>query len=432
MANDITVKTDNIATTDGVKQRINVSVKNKQTGQTTDSLTTTDPKKAKTFYDKAKSQNPGATVNGKVDSSPFEDGTVSKPPAEKKKSYAPPPDTNNSLNEKAQAATDMNPLGPPDPNPAALLMKKAVDLSGVSKKSRDGYLRMSIKEKSRKGITGALGDKRFQAMVNRVDVAYEKVMRNVDGNAFIVLGNDRSGLAHTGYGGRGHTQCDAIDIAVGTGGYSPIQSEDDGTKVYTNPNFFVDAARIYVSQKTDVDRNFAIGNAESYRKSDAKSAVAIKADNVRIIGRESLNLVTNTDAFNSQGGQMHGKFGINLMANNNEDALQPIPLGDNLEQALLQMLKYITKLAEIMDAFVTYQNSYNIAIQSHTHHSPFFGIPVLPSKTLIPSGIKMGVQSLSKTKTSLLTCMTNNEGFEQTFLTDGGEFYINSDNNKTN
>ncbi len=432
MANNITVKTDNVATTDGVKQRIEISVKNKQTGQVTDSLTTTDSKKAKSFYDKAKKQNPNATVNGKVESDPFQDGTISKPPAAKKKAYSPAPDSNNNISEKSQAATDMNPLGPPHPNPSALLMKKAVDLSGVSKKARDGFLKMSIRQKSAKGITGALGDKRFQAMVNRVDVAYEKVLRNVDGNAFIVLGDDRAGLSHTGYGGKGHTQCDAIDIVAGTGGYSPAQCEDDGTKTYTNPNFFVDAARIYVSQKTDVDRNFVLGSPESYRKSDAKSAVAIKADNIRLIGRESLNLVTNTDAFNSQGGQMHGKFGINLMANNDEEALQPIPLGDNLEQALLQMLKYITKLAEIMDAFVTYQNSYNIAIQSHTHHSPFFGIPVLPSKTLIPSGIKMGVQSLSKTKTSLLTAMTNNVGFEQTFLTDAGEVYINSDNNKTN
>ena len=30
-------------------------------------------------------------------------------------------------------------------------------------------------------------------------------------------------------------------------------------KIKTNPNFFLDAARIYISQKTDVDKNFRIG-----------------------------------------------------------------------------------------------------------------------------------------------------------------------------
>ena len=141
--------------------------------------------------------------------------------------------------------------------------------------------------------------------------------RGPDNNAFIIIGNDRVSKPHTGYGGKGHTQCDSIDLVVGMGGHTPREVDKEEQEVKTNPNFFIDSARIYISQKTDVDKNFGIGEFgraeedEQDNKDDkgigkygAKSAIAAKADNIRIIGRESIRLVTGTDSQNSQGGDV--------------------------------------------------------------------------------------------------------------------------------
>ena len=64
----------------------------------------------------------------------------------------------------------------------------------------------------------------------------------------IVFGRDRhtrEGLS--GYGGRGCTAAGSIDIVVGSGGPEP----EHGLAV--GPNFFTDAARIYLTQRGDVD-----------------------------------------------------------------------------------------------------------------------------------------------------------------------------------
>jgi len=57
-------------------------------------------------------------------------------------------------------------------------------------------------------------------MVRRLTVPSENIVgEGLDNNAFIVIGNDRTGAPHTGNGGKGHTQCDAIDIVAGLGGF---------------------------------------------------------------------------------------------------------------------------------------------------------------------------------------------------------------------
>ena len=49
--------------------------------------------------------------------------------------------------------------------------------------------------------------------------------------------------------------------------------------VFVDPDFEIDAARVYISQKTDVDKNFKLPNG-SMGSSEAKSSVALKADRV--------------------------------------------------------------------------------------------------------------------------------------------------------
>ena len=122
-------------------------------------------------------------------------------------------------------------------------------------------------------MSGVFGTKRLQALVDRQMTPCEKLIgRGPDNNAFIVIGNDRLGKPHHGCGGQGHTKCDMIDIVVGLGGYcapemreSEIEDEETGEKrkvlkkTKINPNPYLDAARIYLSQKTHVDKHFGIG-----------------------------------------------------------------------------------------------------------------------------------------------------------------------------
>ena len=316
----------------------------------------------------------------------------------------------------------------------------------MSEERRNEYENLTEQQKFEKKISGVFGQKRVQAAVKREELECELVLgRGPDNNAFIVIGNDRAGKAHTGYAGQGHTQCDAIDIVAGVGGHSPQEVDSKERDVFTNPNFFLDAARIYISQKTDVDKNFGIaefGLAESGVADDkdskdigiygAKSAIAVKADNVRLIGRESIRLVTGTDAKNSQGGDALAKTGIELIAMNDPKTLQPMVLGDNLIEALDTILDNLESLAKIMHGYTKYQMKYNQAVSKHTHMSPFFARSTLKSPAITVAGIQLDIETAANTELSILKHLTNLAGVRHNFLIDSGESFINSRLNKVN
>ena len=171
-------------------------------------------------------------------------------------------------------------------------------------------------------IAGLNGERMLEPIPKYVRAPGEKVMQQ--GNSTIVLGRDRPAARDSGYGGRGHTGAASIDLCAGR-----KLATTDGLNY--DPNMQKDAARIYISQKTDIDRNFNTpGN------SMAKSAIAVKADAVRVIGRDSIMLVTRTESANSRGGTT-GYGGIQLVANNNPASLQPMVKGNNLVEALREI-----------------------------------------------------------------------------------------------
>ncbi len=324
--------------------------------------------------------------------------------------------------------------------------KKAIDYCGLPDQVLEDL--KSIPEEDRQSVTdgtvGMFGGMRVQAMTKRVMVESEVVVgRGLDNNAYIVIGNDRVEKPHTGFGGAAHTQSDAIDIVAGLGGYCHDEAEkigqETGYSLEINPNFFVDAARIYVTQKTNVDKNFGIGRfskgnglEEKSGKYGGKSAVVAKADNIRLIGRESMRLVTGTDEFNSVGGKIRGKHGIELMAMNDHKSLQPLVLGDNLEIALTTIVDAVESVMQIFHAHMKYQMKFNKAITNHTHHSPFFGIPTTPSPALIPAGLQCDLETMIRTELSVTTHSTNLAGIRTNYLTAAGDNYICSELNKTN
>ena len=201
--------------------------------------------------------------------------------------------------------------------------------------------------------------------------------------------------------------------------------------MHVNPNFTLDAARIYISQKTDIDENFGLV-AGRVGAANTKSGIALKADGVRVIARDGIKLVTRTDRRNSQGGEIQSIAGIDLIAGNDDTELQPMVKGDNLVAAFEQLVSHVDALNGIVDSFLMSQMELNAFITTHFHVSPFLGIPNVPSPVVVPAGISTATRQLVQTKASLLTNKANLVTYKMNYFNPAGDKYINSRYNHTN
>tara|TARA_Y100001938_G_scaffold149625_1_gene237076 strand:+ start:1160 stop:2575 length:1416 start_codon:yes stop_codon:yes gene_type:complete len=467
---DILFRTVNQSGAAGINQYYSIDVVD-QNGVPRKSLNTTNAVEAKRFINEVKKQNPNATINGGQDN-PLADTIDIQPADPAGPIISPSPNNLDKLSETTSSEQlEESPYKPPDRNPGQpdsgripvrppSQTKDTRYIAGVRSTRLQDYRKLSEQQRGALGVSGVFGAKRLQPMIDRQNTACEKVIRGLDNNAFIVLGNDRVSFPHTGYGGKGHTQTDSIDIVVGMAGPHPreyveepadIAATDttiDGTTprgniqvpIKINPNFFVDAARIYISQKTDVDKNFGI--AEMKGKSNirdaaspfnAKSAVALKADNVRLIARESLRLVTGTDKKNSQNGDISGEnAGIELIANNDHTTLQPLVLGDNLAEGMKRVMFHVEKIAQSMHSYIKYQQKFNQAIANHDHVSPFFALNSLLNLDVFMKGLTLDVDVASKVEVDMLKHSHNLAAVKSKYFYDSGSKYIGSPNNKTN
>jgi len=279
----------------------------------------------------------------------------------------------------------------------------------------------------------------------------EKVIAGSN-NSWIVLGRDR----HTArlhnernphYGGQGHSNTGMIDIVVGRMA-TKVEEINPITKKPqpAHPVFFgtnQDAARIYISQKADIDRYFGLSSddpeAESlysgYEPSETKAAIGIKADAIRVIGREGVKIISSADIANSHGFPKKRIYGIELIcANASRTDRTPVPIAKapNVARALTRAIDLISKLNGIVDSFLMAQTQYNIALQSHTHFSPFFGAPTSPSVIAINSGIQTSIKLLGKAKTSLLAHKTMLGKYSGHYCQPFGKGWVGSRYNKTN
>lgn len=316
--------------------------------------------------------------------------------------------------------------------------KKANDPVGISKESQKAYDDVSAEDKS--FIKGVAQGKQVEPVPKYIQGNAEKLIDNRENsqNSGIVFGRDRPRDRLSGYGGRGDTQAASIDIVAGYQGSQATGTTIDGDVVFIDPDFFKDAARIYISQKTDIDANFALAagtlGSPGLNGTDKKprSAIALKADGVRIIARDGIKLVTSTDTQNSQGGKVLTVGGIDLIAGNDSRTIQPIPKGDNLAAALTRIVAHIDNLSGIVDALATHQNSLNEVLVDHIHISPFQAEPTWISFPVSSVGKAVAVDFQSQVFRSLTSFKTNLENFKLTYLQPGGEKYINSRHNNTN
>lgn len=270
----------------------------------------------------------------------------------------------------------------------------------------------------------------------------ERVFAN--GNASIILGLDRPGNKLSGFGGKGNLHCAAVDIVSGRLAIYAKSKTDAGEDVLVNPNFKLDAARVFLSQKSNVDSYFDLvpGTVGNTTSEDPRSTVALKADTIRIIGRENIKLVTRTDKRNSQGGETDGtykgQYGIDLIAMNDDEDMQSLVKGENLVECLGAMMDAITSLRTIVENQTEYTREIITQIMTHTHPSPFYGIDSAPDfKAVLPMSAKFIINSVLNVEVPcMLQHMMETNGIVNDYLSNEGGMvspkYICSKYNHTN
>jgi|15BtaG_2_1085339.scaffolds.fasta_scaffold09762_3 hypothetical protein len=305
--------------------------------------------------------------------------------------------------------------------------REAVDNSGLSSGSLEQISRDKNYISGRRGA-GVFCDNMTEAVPMHYHADGERVTRH--GNSWITLGRDRPASVSSGYGGAGHTQASSIDIVVGRGGPSP------NSEVYVNPSFANDAARIYISQKTDIDDNFRLNGTS---RSTAKSGIGIKADAIRIIGRNGIKLVTQ--GMRGAGVEFSGSpgSGIDVMAGNNADGLQPMIRGDNMMEAMAGLEANLDQLYSLVLNFLKSQASFNASISGHIHAG---GVQVGPSGTgtcltstsltLVPAGVQATLATAEAMMSNFKGRMNSNIIWHNTYLNSVSPKYICSRYNKVN
>lgn len=314
--------------------------------------------------------------------------------------------------------------------------------------------------------------------------------KGVSNNTWIVMGRDRTGgKSHEGIpesdqpgrrsdvsGYSEYMGAGAIDIVVGRGApfyisgamgksLSPIfrtldipklkgynltgkntESEGGGTFTTTHPGIAMDAARIYISQMTDVDENFGIVTDSDLKNSTVSppgnirtpaSAVAANADKIRLYARNDVKIVTSAnvfpESFNSQGLPIDNIGGIHLIAGNGKPGKQqPIPRGKNLQVALAKIEDQLDDILNIFFSFAQTQMLYNKVLMSHGHNSNAPGMISTPSLTAAPAGAKTMLDHFDRVVMEIGKLGNNIRSYKNTYLLAGKPNYINSEFNTTN
>jgi hypothetical protein len=190
----------------------------------------------------------------------------------------------------------------------------------------------------------------------------EKIIQK--GDAYITFGTDKPSGPLSGKSRAGALRAPRVDLVVGrmAGRAKPANGS------YVGNSFEADAARIYISALTDIDKNFGVAEGKSGELKN-RSGIGIKADGVRIIGREGVKIVTGrmqgTNEKNSLGGKLLPAPTIELIAGNNPeprvvpvsilsgeketyDPLQGVAMGDNTVMALKEISELLTTFASIL------------------------------------------------------------------------------------
>lgn len=221
----------------------------------------------------------------------------------------------------------------------------------------------------------------------------EKVISKQSQNSRIIFGKDRMADIESGFGGIGKPNSNAIDIVVGMGSsFEPVGKRTLNKNDALDKNPFTDAARVYISQRTDLDGHFGITEGETYRldSSQGVSGVAMKADTVLVLGRRNVKI---------KAGQSHGE---SMPRNGEKDAhgtrlpdaridliadapLEPMVRGDKLVECIKNIYGQIRSNKLAILEILTQMTVMNTALTLHTH--PNVGVIAINSPEMIANGV---------------------------------------------
>ena len=278
---------------------------------------------------------------------------------------------------------------------------------------------------------------RFQPNFKKAD--NEKIVQN--NGAYIVLGTDRPTSLTSGKGASGGDGAASIDLVVGR-----MDNMNPNAKKEVNwvdNSFSADSARIYIAQLTDVDSAFSL--APGLMGSDRdRSAIGIKADGVRIIGRAGIRLITGVsdgvtpkETLARDGSLKQPAPTIEFIAGNNTDneiiwgglfnpreelvKLQPIVKGWNLQDALLELVQIVEHQAGAISNLAYWLGISNNALSTWAS-TTWTGLPasVISALTSLKIMTDFHLPSYA-TRTAFMTYRGN-------YLIPGGRKFIGSYN----
>lgn len=314
----------------------------------------------------------------------------------------------------------------------------------------------------------------------------EKIIQGMN-NTAIVLGRDRSPTTRQVFSknvdernynsGYSDYMCaGAIDIVVGRGAPFPITRTSNFGDIILAPSFnterppelqglqleagehpglHMDAARIYISQMTNIDENFNItkelgpkeeayiGDVDSNwtkQKVVPTSAIMLKADKLRMHARQDIKIVTGgpKETYNSLGNPIKQNNGIHLIAQNGKDVnglplpQQPMVLGDNLVVALEEFAGLMEDLVGALDAMTTAQMNFNAIVANNFDLLPIPGGTTVPNPFKMLAGIVTQLELLIKTRFGCLFQNINLFRQRTSYLNDSGDAFILSRHNTVN
>jgi hypothetical protein len=221
-------------------------------------------------------------------------------------------------------------------------------------------------------------------------------------NSRIIFGKDRLGSLASGFGGNGNPASNSIDIVVGMASSYRRNGERLDQNIVVDKNIFTDAARIYISQRTNLDKNFGITEGTMYdidapgsNGGGGVSGIGVKADTVLIVGRRNVKIKAGqsegTDLPKGKETDAHGRKiesyenKIELIGSSGM-SLEPVVLGDRLTDYLKETADSFNKLNIQLQTLMLDVVSLKIQLLAHIHGDPISGV-TLPSPDLAASVI---------------------------------------------
>lgn len=220
-------------------------------------------------------------------------------------------------------------------------------------------------------------------------VISRKRSNGLHAGARIVLTRDNFGHRATGLGGAGATKCEAIDIVAGS--LSCAKQLKDG-ETQSRANFAEDGARLYLTERGNVNAYFATAKSETpgvSANSKMKSGAGLKSDHTLIIGRERVRILAGFSKYDGGERLANGSDSvkpiIEIGATSAEKHHKAV-LGDNLVKYLIRVNEEISKLNEKIVALQLDLTQYKASMAFHQHTGaglgaivtfpdPFFAIP---------------------------------------------------------